>query len=387
MSRIATRAPITRMLADRPWRSQQHGLPPTGFSLVELMVALALSVLLIGAILQVYMVNKRTFLKQDQDSIARESGRFAIETMARDLRMAGLLGCGSFSLTGRSIPVRSYLNVTDFPYAIETGLRGFDATGTGLGSAVVLASVNPAPGGTWAPALPPALAGQVLPGSDVVVITGIESAGWRLVSPFTTGAQIFVETPNDIARGDILLVSDCNQAQVFQASAIGGGGANVTGAPAALTPGNATPIATRGPAGPFGDGSEVSRVRSLAYYIGQGADGRPTLIRQSVQTTSASTADLVRDELISDVETLQLTYGIDDDGDFRIDRFDSADAVADWGRVRSVHIGVLIRTPNEVLPDGGAVVYPVNEVDVTAPNDRRQRWPLTINVALRNRLP
>lgn len=362
--------------------------PPTaGFSLVELMVALALSLLLIGAILQVYLVNKRSFVKQNQDSIARESGRFALEFMARDIRMAGLFGCGSFSLSDRTLPIRSYLNDTAFPFEIEVGLRGFDATGTGVGGAVTLASVSPSPGGTWAPALVPGLAGNVLPGSDVLTVTGIESGGWPLVSPFTSGAQIFVDTPNDIARGDVLLVSDCNQAQIFQASSVGGGGSNITGAPAALTPGNASPIATRGPVGPFGEGSEVMRVKSVAYYVGRGADGQPALIRESLQTTSASAAGMVRDELVSHIESMQITYGLDDDGDFQVDRFVGASVLTDWSAVRAVHVGLLVRTPDDVLPAASTETYRVNEVDITAPNDRRQRWPLTINVSIRNRLP
>ncbi|PKM09488.1 MAG: hypothetical protein CVV17_00635 [Gammaproteobacteria bacterium HGW-Gammaproteobacteria-7] len=364
------------------------GRNASGFSLVELMVALALSLLLIGAILQVYLVNKRSFVKQDQDSIARESGRFALEFMARDIRMAGLFGCGSFSLSDRTLPIRSYLNDTAFPFEIEVGLRGFDATGTGVGGGLTLASVSPSPGGgSWAPALVPGLTGKVLPGSDVLTVTGIESGGWSLVSPFTSGAQIFVETPNDISRGDILLVSDCNQAQIFQASAVGGGGSNVAGAPAALTPGNASPIATRGPVGPFGEGSEVVRVTSVAYYVGQGADGQPALIRESLQTTSASAAGMVRDELVSNIESMQLTYGLDDDGDFQVDRFVGASVLTDWSAVRAVHVGLLVRTPDDVLPVAAAQTYRLNEVDVIAPNDRRQRWPLTINVSIRNRLP
>ena len=64
-----------------------------GFSLIELMVGAVLGLLLLGAVIVVYMSVKRTFIAQDEDTGVVEGGRFAIDTITRDLRMAGLSGC------------------------------------------------------------------------------------------------------------------------------------------------------------------------------------------------------------------------------------------------------------------------------------------------------
>lgn len=366
-------------------------IQPAGFSLVELMVAMLLSLILGGAVLQVYLVNKRTFVSQDQNAQVQEAGRFAVEFLARDLRMAGLLGCASVDQPRKLADrVKSFLNDSSFPYDIEIGIRGFEAPGSAPGGSLTLSAVDPLPvadGGAWSPALPAPLVGKVLPGSDVVVVSGIEPASWPLVSPFTTGAQIFVATPNEIERGDILMVTDCNQAMIFQASSVNASSSNVTGAPSAMTPGNSEPISKGGKRGAFVDGSQVSRVRSFAFYLGRGEDGAPSLIRESLQATSASASKLVREELIGHVETLQITYGIDANADFVIDRFATAAAVTDWVQVRAVRLGLLLRSPQAILPQAAAGSYAVDCVAVTAPADRRQRRVFPLTVSLRNRLP
>lgn len=365
-------------------------IQPTGFSLIELMVAMLLSLILGGAVLQVYLVNKRTFVSQDQNAQVQEAGRFAVEFMARDLRMAGLLGCASVDQPKKlSERVKNVLNDSSFPYDIEIGIRGFEAPGSAPGKSLTLSAVDPLPeagGSKWSPALPAPLAGKVLPGSDVVVVSGIEPESWPLVSPFTKGSQIFVATPNAIQGGDILMVTDCNQAMIFQATSVNADSSNVIGAAKKMNPGNSAPIA-QGKDGPFVDGSQVSRVRSFAFYLGRGEDGAPSLIRESLQTTSASAATLVREELIGHVETLQITYGIDTNADFVIDNFDTAAKVIDWTQVRAVRLGLLLRSPQAILPEPASGAYAVGGVAVTAPADRRQRRVFPMTVSLRNRLP
>lgn len=61
-----------------------------GFSLFELMVTLLLGTLIIGAAGQMLLTNQRAFQLQQNMSEVQETGRFAVEMMAADLRMAGL---------------------------------------------------------------------------------------------------------------------------------------------------------------------------------------------------------------------------------------------------------------------------------------------------------
>jgi len=65
-----------------------------GFSLVEILVALVLSLLLIGGIIQLFLGSKQTYRFHDALSRVQENGRLALDTMARDIRMAGFSPAG-----------------------------------------------------------------------------------------------------------------------------------------------------------------------------------------------------------------------------------------------------------------------------------------------------
>ncbi len=60
-----------------------------GISLVEIMVALLLSLFLMGGVIQVYLSSKQTYRAQEGYSRLQENGRFALELLSRQIRMAG----------------------------------------------------------------------------------------------------------------------------------------------------------------------------------------------------------------------------------------------------------------------------------------------------------
>ena len=60
-----------------------------GFSMVEILVALLLSLILTTGIIQLFIGSKQTYRFHDALSRLQENGRFAIESMAADIRMAG----------------------------------------------------------------------------------------------------------------------------------------------------------------------------------------------------------------------------------------------------------------------------------------------------------
>ena len=74
--------------------------PHSGFTLVEIMVALAISALLLGGITQVFLTLKQTNRASTALSHIRESGQIAYDVMAYDARLAGYLGCSDPSLQG-----------------------------------------------------------------------------------------------------------------------------------------------------------------------------------------------------------------------------------------------------------------------------------------------
>lgn len=365
-----------------------------GLSLVELMVAIVLGLLLLGAVLQVYLSTKMTFNTQDQKSALEESGRYALEFIARDVRMAGLTGCSSRFMPDAQLQVRNHLNgAAAFPWEFMTAVRGFEASGSGPGNTLALAAGNPMPGGSWNAALPAAVAALAVPGSDVLLLGGSGAQAWPLVDPFSQGAQIFVQSGNDIAQGDVLFVTDCSQGFVFQASNVAqaGGKTNVTGAKGGLvTPGNNDAISEQGPnGGAFRQGAMVARASSTAYFIGAGANGAPALFRASLLPADGNAnARLLRaEEMITGIESMQLLYGLDTDGNFAVDQYRSAANIADWGEVRTVRAAFLARADNPTLQADDTGTYPMLGTTVNPVDDRRQRRVFEITISLRNRLP
>ena len=63
-----------------------------GFSLVELMVAMLVTLILLAGIGQIFLSSKKSFNIQDSLSRMQENGRYAIETLAQDIRRAGYWG-------------------------------------------------------------------------------------------------------------------------------------------------------------------------------------------------------------------------------------------------------------------------------------------------------
>lgn len=60
-----------------------------GISLVEIMVALVLSLFLSAGVIEVYLASKQSYKTQEGYSRLQENGRFAMETLTRFIRLAG----------------------------------------------------------------------------------------------------------------------------------------------------------------------------------------------------------------------------------------------------------------------------------------------------------
>lgn len=71
---------------------RNYGLPrrvPRGFTLMELMIALVLTIVLMGGVMAVYQSGKISFLDSSHLSRIQENVRFASDYMIRDIRNAG----------------------------------------------------------------------------------------------------------------------------------------------------------------------------------------------------------------------------------------------------------------------------------------------------------
>ncbi len=109
----------------------------------------------------------------------------------------------------------------------------------------------------------------------------------------------------------------------------------------------------------------------------QGAGGLPALWRR--------VNDGAAEELVENVEQMQISYGVDTNGDRQLDEYRAASAVANWENVLSVRISLLLAgVEDNVTEDPQQVTF--DGVTFTA-GDRRLYQVMTTTVALRNRLP
>ncbi len=346
--------------------------PQQGFTAVELMVAMALSLVLIGGAVTIFYSTKLSYQATDETARIQETGRLAIELMLRDIRNSGWQGCS------REVPVNNLLiGATETLWNFAEPVGGFD-----VGSSV---------SGTWAPALPAVVTSPApLAGNDVLVVRGPrrDARPLRTVTEMTNGTQAveaeFFNNPAPIVAGNIVQIADCSAISWFQADDYTAAG-EITRSTGTAAGTNTT--ADLGFA--FREAAELVPVETVIYYVGLGESGGPSLYRRT--SSMAAADDSV--EIFEGVEGLQVLYGVDDTGDFRVDAYRDAEAVDDvndWANVLAVNIALLVRGPDEQGVNVDDRVYNLLGVDYpdtgTGFGDRRRREIYTATATLRNRV-
>jgi type IV pilus assembly protein PilW len=309
-----------------------------GFSLVELMVAVTLGFIVVAAVGYLYLGSRQSFRNTENMSRMQESARYALDTMARDVRMAGSLGCTSLVEAAPTLGA-------PIPAALVPAPTNVNAV---VGGDV----------GTNPPGVPAATVPRVA--GDALSIWGAQGSSVTLAS-ITAGANPYAYKTNDI-----LAVVTCR--------------------PAADAP----PVATlrAAPAGlatlPGAPADEVMEFDRFAYYIGTNPAGIRALYRNSVNDGVA--------ELVEGVEDMQILYGVDTTAvpDRIADVYQTAGAVADWTRVVSARISLLMASPGNNLTTT-AQTYRIDTDDDGTPNavvaaDRRIYQTFSTTVGIRNRL-
>ncbi len=338
--------------------------------MVELMVALALGLLLTAGILQVFVGSKETFEFQRELARIQENGRFAMEFLTRDIRQADYWGCHS-----DGTKVQSILNgagSVDVYAAGITGLDGVAAASTGYTSYL---------GGANQP--------------DAIILQGARDAGVPVHKiPAATAANVQIyNTPlsDEIEKGDIVLITDCKEARIFQVSGInsstepdaiplGHNTGNIIVNGSAVGPGNST--------NDFGypfssDAFIYSGASQVRYWIREGTSGEPALVRAEENDSGWNDWENGGDELVDGVENMQLLYGVDTSNNGAPNYFAPADAVPDMDKVVSVQIHLAIRSLRENLVEPRQIEYYGGPKST---NDTRIHKVFTTTVALRNRL-
>ncbi|MDO6748278.1 PilW family protein [Gilvimarinus sp. 1_MG-2023] len=338
-----------------------------GFSIVELMIAISLGVVLMTGVVQMFVSSKTVFTTQQGMSRLQETGRLAIDYLARDIRQAGYFGCADITEWN----LKNTLNNTDLygsNFSTENSLRVY-----GEGD------------------LPGGLVLDPEPAADTLVLI-VQAANERSVSVSreNTANQVFVDLttppgedcPSGICENDIVVVADCDKAVVFQATGLAEGADEVAISHAAgADPGNARTVWGGGDArqDTIDVGAELFSLNSVVYYIAEDDEGVPGLY-QKVQHNPAF-------QLLQGVENINYTVGINNDNDGQVDAFVDSDNFGgvDWEQVVAVRMDVLVQTPDD-NSSSDQQTYEFAGEEITA-TDNRIRQVFSTTVAARSLLP
>ena len=367
----------------------------SGFTLVELMIAIAISIILLNGVLQIFQSSKQSYRVADGLGRMQESARYALDVLTQDIRQAGFLPCRKTS------QIANVLNDTS---------GGFDFFGAPLFGFEGNSSTFPAEFQVEGTAH-----GTRLFGSDGLRILSGGDDVYSVESHNPTSAQFKLNSAHTIDPGDILLVCDAENASIFQVS--NANQANVTivhntgnGSPGNCTKGLGFPVSCTANGNPhaYGEGSQVVSFRSVIYYIGPSlsnstpgrtAPATNSLFRRSQVNSSGDIGYGTPEELVEGIETMQLLYGVANDPNSSAVRYVAADDIDDgvisgnneWLNVVSMRIGLLLHTPQEISTADDSTTYNVVGTTMTPtstiayPADRRQRYVFSATVKLRNR--
>lgn len=290
-----------------------------GVTLVELMVALVLGFIVVGAAMAVFLSNRQTYAATESLGRLQEGARVAFELMARDIRAAGTIPCSN------ETELKNIVDSTDW-------WTGHDAGGTNgtqewaLSSFLGYSAVD-------GDAMQLILA--VPPAVEPTVVTAVPAAN-------TLPMNLAVNNVDGIAAGDLLLVCDFGydgsanspidsrgpQGVIFQATSASGTTINIS---ESGSPGNASasnPLYGKWPQ----PNALVSVLRPVRWFIADNAGGGKSLFRSRLANT-AGALSLVDDEIVPNADDMDLAYLLQGG-----DNYVGAASVADWSQVVAVRI-------------------------------------------------
>lgn len=303
----------------------RHPRAISGLSLIELMVAIVLGLLVVGAAIGIFVSNRQTYRATESLGRTQENARTAFELMARDIREAAGNPCVN------NLPIANVLNASTGSW--WTNLNSWADTVRGFGPTEAFADA--AFGTGTAARITGTEAIQILSGGDTVATISAHDTG---------GAQFTLNTTtHGFAAGDLLMACNSRQASVFQASAVSGATVNhaAGGTPGNCTSGLGLPVNCAGGA-VFqfaAPNSVMVPLHSTRWYIANNAQG----IRSLYQARLAG-GGVQAQEVAEGVQNLQALYLLRNGTDYVSAATVSATANG-WSNVMAVRIQLTIDGP------------------------------------------
>jgi type IV pilus assembly protein PilW len=347
-----------------------------GLSIIELLVAMALSLFLIGGVVTMFASSRSSYETNDRVARVQENGRFAIDSMMRDVRASGYMGCVSRLAVGKK--TTNTLNKPAGLVAIAA-YDDYSVTGYNYTSSAV-----------WAPVLDTTAVPSPADGSDVLLmrqpIRGLQPV--EIISTMSSPTDDLKITPIATGSGPFrnnqtLMLADCHHRSIFEITAYDAATGIIKHDPSAASAyslgnstsdlgnkyeGNDDPSKT--------NPAQLVGFQTIVYYIRNGTNGNGLWRRVGVGTP---------EELVEGVDSMQLKFGVDTNGDGIVDNYVDPNAVADPTNIMAVSIALLMRSLDQygtLTPD--TKTYDLLGATFTAPGDRRLRQTFVTTATIRN---
>ena len=343
-----------------PIKFAQHGL-----TLVELMVAITLTLVLTAGIIQVVLSSKHTYNLQQGISRIQENTRLVSDMLGRDLSQAGYLGCLRSLDPADSNTVSNKLVASDKD---EDGNEITDEFGQVIKNPNALYDFRLA------------IDGIENGDRDQIIVRGtseglsVPMTGTLSLSPsgsFTVDNNH--PAYNLLDQWDIVTLSDCSHATVFMITNDVRTSDGVVEHQTGFTP----------PSTHANNGLYNNNIDLEWYFVGSDIDDRvpaklyiSNIVRYELRDVRGTTS-LFRDnqELVPNVSSFNVLYGITSDIKAQnplAERYLTADQVTDWNNVVSLRLSVVVRSEDPMGAD-------------TA--DRHGEREFNTTIRLRNRTP
>ncbi len=385
-----------------------------GFSLVELLVSIALGMAVLMAMASVYVAAKQTFRFQETSGRMQEDANFALETIAKDLRLAGYAGCMGVDTVTVGAVTTTYpqMGLAASPTAI-TGPNPLGTVFAGMSAAEVairaqpLAPANIVRGWDSIPSAMFASSAPTYANTGALYFAGASNKGVGVtaVMASATADLTIAADPNSWANKDYYFVaSDCRKSSLFVGRVPVAGTSIAHGAGLGNTADNFPSSAI------YGVDTVVTPLEWNFYYAAKRSGATAASLYRINYDGNAR--DGVPLEIVANVETLLFHYGENLRGrdtatnavctiatggatcapSYQADTWrTTAAAVTDWSRVVAVRIGLMMVSADEAVnSDIAAPTLTLLGAAYTVPADatgNRVRKEFSTTVVLRNRVP
>ena len=315
-----------------------------GFSLIELMIASALGLFLIGGVYQTFQMTRQATGLLQAEAEMQENARFAFSILSANLKKAGNFGCKS----SKAQITQSLLNIPREQINPQLSLQGWEAKDSHWGDvyhAQPNSSISKTTTKHW------------LASSQLKKDKGIKSKKYsdvlkiwytkpHRVNLTSVNESVLSFPPIDLEQGNIVVINDCETSRLMQVCSCEDVECDGLDTEAKLQSCNQTvELNTVNLAI-----AEVAVLEQSIFFVSKRASNKkgyknniPALFVRHLGKGAKPTP---KQEILEGVESLQIEYGEDLDADGSVNSYVSADLVKNWKNIVSLKVSLLLRSSN-----------------------------------------